>query len=160
MKSKPLLITIIVILVLLNVATLAFMWHQQFNRPRSAKVVDPTLFLAKRLDFDQQQRHALRSIRGQFREEMGRLEMEDRRLHHRFFDLVLQRPVDSLLVQQLADSIVHLRREMELRTHRHFVEIFDLLDIHQKERFDTVLHEALRAALPPPPPPPPALPRK
>ncbi len=155
MKSKAFLITIIVVLVLLNIATLSFMWYQRIGNPRPGKVVDPVLFLAKRLDFNQHQRHAFRELRIRFKAEMEPLEMEDRRLHHRFFDLVLRSPYDSMEVQRLADSIVILRREIELRTHRHFVEIHDLLDERQRERFDTVFHEALRAALPPPPPPPP-----
>lgn len=155
MKSKAFLIGVIVVLVLLNLGTLTFMWINRPNRPFRGKVIDPVMYLAKRLNLDNSQKTTFGQMRTGYRGAMSILEIRDRDLHKRFFDLVLLTVADSVIAQNLADSIADTRMRMELLTLNHFTGLRKLLNEDQLADFDTLFFDALRMAMPPPPPPPP-----
>jgi hypothetical protein len=118
------------------------------------KVIDPTLFMAKRLNLNQEQRATFRHLRIRFRARMDILEQLDRSLHNRFFNLGMLTTADSSQAFLLADSIAIVRREMEILTLGHFTILRQQLDDRQQRKFDTLFYDALKAVLPPPPPPP------
>ncbi len=155
MKSKAFLIGVIVVLVLLNLGTLTFMWINRPHKPHQGKVIDPVMYLAKKLHLDDSQRAAFGQMRIVYRAGMSVLEHRDRNLHKKFFDQVLITEADSAIAQTLADSIAATRMKMELLTLNHFTELRKLLHEKQRQNFDSLFFDALRVALPPPPPPPP-----
>jgi hypothetical protein len=86
-------------------------------------------------------------------QQLRHIQAEDRRLHERFFNLSLSETQDTLQLNHSLDSILILRKKMELLIFNHFNTLNSLLDEKQKELFRTNFKHSLDKVLPPPTPP-------
>ena len=153
---------IIIILVLLNLGTLTLLW---FGRSRTEHAQDPgesAKFLIHELTLTPGQQDEFGKLRDEHRQRLAILQERDRRLHDRFFEAIFLPAPDTLAAIILSDSIAAVRRQMELLTFDHFMQLRLLLNEEQKNKFHGVFRQALEHAmplpdppLPPPPPPPP-----
>ncbi|HTN45731.1 MAG TPA: hypothetical protein VL098_05235 [Flavipsychrobacter sp.] len=50
---------------------------------------------------------------------------------------------DSLMVQQMSDSIGYCQRELEVLTFYHFRELRSICNPKQQQRFNEVIHDAI-----------------
>jgi Spy/CpxP family protein refolding chaperone len=149
---------VIVILVLLNLGAIAFLL---FNRPRQEKTPvqgQAAEFLIKELTLTPMQQDEFGKLRYGHQEKLLILQEQDRKLHDRFFEALFLPALDTLEVKNLSDSMADLRRQMELLTFEHFMQLRQLLTEDQKMKFHRVFRQALERVMPPPAPPAPPLP--
>ena len=150
---------IIIILVVMNLGTLAFLW---FGRPRPEPIrnrVPATEFLIHELTLSPIQQDKFGDLRDEQRQKLQLLQEQDRKLHNLFFDALFDPAPDTAAARGLADSIARTRQQMEMVTFEHFLKLRQLLTEEQKVKFHRVFRQALDQVLPPPLPPPPPPPQ-
>ncbi len=146
---------LIAILVLINIGTPSFLW---FGRPDSQALnqqkesIEP---FVRGLHLSPQQIIQFKSFRDDHLTQLYLLRMEDRRLHELFYDALFLPIPDTIAANRLADSLVLVRKKMELLTFSHFQQIQQILNNDQKTKFRTIFRGAVEQVMPPPPPPPP-----
>ncbi|MCX6287186.1 MAG: periplasmic heavy metal sensor [Bacteroidetes bacterium] len=163
MKNARLYKIIIIVLVALNLATLAFMWFNRPGRERSGERQGAAAnFLIKELKLTAEQQKEYMQLRQEHRELLNKLSEQDRVLHTHFFDLLRKEVPDTATVHLFANLITTNRKQMEIVTYDHFARISKMLTPDQQKKFNLVLQDVLLMVLPPPPPPsnvpPPPLP--
>ncbi|MCX6306780.1 MAG: Spy/CpxP family protein refolding chaperone [Bacteroidetes bacterium] len=144
----------IIILVMVNLGTLAFLW---FGRPRPGQMPvsgEAAEYLIDELKLTPGQQDQFGKLRKEHRGKLSLLQAEDRRLHDLFFESLFLIPADTLTVNVLADSMAGLRRQMELLTFEHFRQLRLLLTEEQSRKFHQVFNQALERVMPLPPMPP------
>jgi hypothetical protein len=154
MKTTRLYQLIILVLVILNLGTLAFIWFGARPRENAARPGAAAELLIRELGLTDSQQQQYQLLRQQHRNTMARLSAVDRSLHNRFFDLLMIEPADTTRADLAADSIAANRKVMEMVTYDHFYKVMLMLTPGQKEKFRSILHEVIRLVLPPPPPRP------
>jgi Spy/CpxP family protein refolding chaperone len=60
--------------------------------------------------------------------------------------------IDTVKVNELADSIVSIQKQIELVTFYHFQKVRAICTAEQQQKFDEVIDEAIRMLGPKPPP--------
>ena len=147
--------TVIIILVILNLGTLVFLWLGRPGMQSNQSRREPSEFLIRELRLTPGQKEQFGKLRHNHLEQLQLLRNEDRKLHDSFFDALFLPVPDTLKASFLADSLIMIRKEMEMLTFRHFLELQKFLNDHQKTRFRKVFRNALDQVMPPPPPVPP-----
>ncbi|MEI6886400.1 MAG: hypothetical protein WCO02_18060 [Bacteroidota bacterium] len=160
MKNTTIYKVVIILLIALNLATLAFMWFNRPGRERQGAKDQAANFLIRELGMNQDQQAQYQKLRQEHRAKLNVLNERDKVLHKHFFDLLLQGTADSVSLEAMASAIAANRKEMELVTYEHFDLIKKILTPVQQQKFDSIFQDVLRMVLPPPslppPPPPPA----
>jgi hypothetical protein len=153
MKIERFYKAVILVLLLINIGTLAFMW---FHRPGRGKMIvmeGPAgrpfapMMLKRELGFSDDQMKQYQSLRLEHREAMKAITMRDREIHKRFFNLALTKPADAPEVKATVDSIAAIRKEMEMITYSHFAKMVGLLTPEQKKNFGPVYERLLHSIL-------------
>lgn len=152
-NTRFLKITIIVLL-LVNIATLIFMLtghkrHEGHIPPPPHGRAGAFEFLTQELKLDEAQIKQFDEMRKQHHENVRNVQEKSRDLHHRFFDLLATS--DSAGAVQLADSMAQIQKQIELLTFGHFKQVRDICKPDQQKKFDAVINEALRMMAPKPP---------
>ncbi len=158
MKITRLYQVVIILLVAMNLATMAFMWFNRPGRERPGDKAQAAAFLTRELNLNPAQQDQYQKLRQEHRAKLNVLNERDRVLHKRFFDLLSLETADSISVEALASALAANRKEMELVTYEHFDMIKKLLNPDQQMKFDSIFQDVIQMVLPPPPPPPAALP--
>jgi Spy/CpxP family protein refolding chaperone len=155
MDSNRFLKIVIVVLLIINIGTLGFMWvqHGHIGPPPPRGGEDVALFLTHELMFSKDQEKQFELLRTAHHEGVEQIQHGGRSLHDRFFDLIQQPTPDTLLVQQMADSIAAIQKEIELLTFHHFQKVRAICTPEQQKKFDEIIDEALRMMAPRPPGP-------
>jgi len=154
MNNTRILKIVIIVLILINLGTLAFMW---FNRPgagTSDRHPVAAGFLVKELELSGSQRKEYFQLRRDHRLTLNNLQEQDKALHNRFFEQLFSEAPDMKSVHDLADSIAENRRKMEMITYDHFRQVKQMLTPAQQKKFQKIFDQVIRMVLPPPPPPP------
>jgi len=147
MQREKFLKRIIALLVLINIATLAFMWMQQDKQqPRGEGALE---YLTKELKLSDAQQQQFKALRDEHRASHKTLRKKRKKLHDDFFDAL--KGNDSLLVDRLADSIAAFQKVQELSTFYHFKKIRAICREEQKKKFDELIKETMMKMAPPPP---------
>ena len=148
MNSKTkFLYFIIIVLLLMNAGTIAFMFLH--HPPNSQQEV--SRWLTEQLKLSETQRQQYQALREEHKQNMEAIHKQDRNLHDRYFDLLHGENIDSILVNQLADSIAINRKQTELTTFYDFKKIRSICNAEQQKKFDEIIGEALRMMGPRPP---------
>ena len=159
MKNAKIYKLIIAVLVVLNLATLAFMW---FNRPGREGLGrhegEAASFLVKELGLSAEQQKEYQQLRQEHREILNQLTEQDKVLHQQFFELLLMEVPDTAKVHLFANVIAMNRNQMELVTYDHFSRINKIPTPDQQKKFKLIFKDVLKMVLPPPLPPSPPLP--
>ena len=155
MKDVKIYKVIIIVLVVLNLCTLAFIWFNRPGRDRPGRRQgEAAFFLIKELGLTVEQRKVFGQMRQEHRARLEMLSLHDTDLHNRFFDLLSQEKPDMAAVEALADSIAANRKKMEVLTFEHFSRVNGILNPEQKKKFSLIFKDVLKMVLPPPVPPP------
>jgi hypothetical protein len=101
------------------------------------------------------QKEQFGNLRHNHLEQLQLLRNEDQKLHDSIFDALFLPVPDTLKANLLADSLMLIRKEVEMLTFRHFLELQKFLNDNQKTRFRKIFRNALDQVMPPPPPGPP-----
>jgi Spy/CpxP family protein refolding chaperone len=156
---------LVIILVIINLGSLAVLWSFWFReRPERDKSGRPEEIF-KALNLDKEQRDLLRAQRQEHIYRLRQLQAHDKKLHEEFFSGIFNEKPDSTTIERMLDSILNLRREMEMLTFNHFRDMHEALDPEQRQIFRKNFRKTLDRVMPPqrpahrlpdPPPPPPA----
>jgi len=154
MDNSKFLKIVIVVLLIINIGTLAFMWT---NKPSKMPLPpherqDVFEFLTHELKFNDEQRNQYDQLRKEHHSEVEAIQKRGRSNHDHFFALLQNKSADSTLVSQLADSISINQKQIELVTFYHFQKVRAICNSEQQKKFDEVIGEALHKMFPKPPP--------
>ena len=152
MDNAKFLKTVIIILLLINIGTLAFMW-MQYPRHGMPPPHPPEIgkYLMHELQFTEVQKNQYEELRDEHRHMMDGLREKSKDFHDVFFELLGNNPIDSNKVTQLADSITAIQKEIEISTFYHFQKVRMICSPAQQNKFDDVIKDALRMMAPRPP---------
>lgn len=144
----------VVLLLLLNIATLAYLFYTRKDTERPGppgRVVADFIIQQLQLDATQQEKFAELSDRHQgiLRE----VHKADRDLHDIYFNLLKTDHPDTKRADSVSMLIADQRSLMEMATFVHFQELRKLCRDDQKKRFDATIDEIARRMGPKRPPP-------
>lgn len=159
MESNRFLKITIVVLLLVNIATLTFMWtgrghHEGHMPPPPPHAPGPPAafeFLTHELNLDEAQIKQFDALRKEHHECAELIQEKSHKMHHRFFDLLGNSAADSALSVQLADSMALFQKQMEMLTFNHFKKVRAICKPEQQKKFDEVINGALEMMAPKPP---------
>ena len=140
MNNVKFLKSILLVLLLVNVATISFLWFTKPPKPNpqgSAKG-----FFAHELSFSAKQGQQFEALQTAFQEQRESLRQSNRETHDAFFDLLQNPKVDSATVKKAADEIIKIKEKEELAVFYHFQKVRSLCDASQKQKFDKIVKEA------------------
>lgn len=152
MDNSKFLKRVIVALLLVNIATLSFMWSAHFRNGRPERGHRGTFtFLTEELKLDDNQQEQYVQLRNQHREAVEELQEKSKELHDSLFGLLSTSAVDFTIANQIASAIADNQKQLELFTFSHFQKVRAICNPQQQKRFDEVISDALRMMAPKPP---------
>ena len=157
--KKRLLFWGIILLVIMNVSSLATVWYQQHSVPFPPTPDRPppqrtNQFLLRELDLTDAQAEEFAELQRQHFDKTRRIHDAIRDLKNEFFaELSVEFP-DTLHANRIAGEIGAKQTELELATFYHFLELKSKISPSQKEKFDGLIQDLLRSMGPKPKPPP------
>jgi protein CpxP len=163
MKNTRFLKAGLVVMVLLNIITIAFLWmgnpsHGEGPRgPHGPHDDGPFQFLCDRLHLDSKQVTDYEKLRDEHHNAIEKYQDHSHELRNRFFALLQSANADSATIKQYADSIAMDQQQIELITFYHFKKLRAICTPEQQKTFDEVIGDALKMMSGPqhgPPPPP------
>ncbi len=140
----------IAVLLLLNIATLTFLWT---HRPPPPGSRGPFMFLVKATDMDDAQQAAYRQLRDAHRSKVEAFQKQNSQIRGQLIDLLAQKDENDPAVQQLVDSIGVVKRQEELLMFEHFRRVREICRPDQQVKFDAAIGEAIQSMAPPGRPP-------
>lgn len=143
MNNTKFLKVVILLLLLINISTLAFLW---LNRPQRKDNIGD--FFAKELQFTPQQKEQFASLRDEHRNQVQALRKSNRELHDAYFDLLKNPTVDSVAIKKAISELLKIRAKEELETFNHFQKVRGICDETQKKKFDEIIKDAARMLAP------------
>ncbi len=156
----------IILLVVMNLSSLATVWWQKHMRPgpppggmdepRRARHI-----LKKELGLTDSQSKQFERIQHQHRRNSEEIHENMKNLKHDLFAQLAVDSIDEDKIEQLTLKIGQAQSELEVLTFRHFLELKNLCNDEQQKRLSSLISELLPGRRPPPPlrrpggPPPP-----
>lgn len=151
METARFLKIVIIALLLINTATLAFMWMQ--NRPGGPIPPRESVFdfLTRELKLDEEQRRQYEALRDEHHAMVEELQHTSRQLHQQYFSQLHGAKTDSATILDMAENMAGIQKQIDLITFYHFQKVRTICRPEQQKRFDVVIEEALRMMAPRPP---------
>ncbi len=150
-NTRFLKITIIVLLVV-NIATLVFMWTGRNGGPRPPHGGGPPRiaeYLTEELKLSEEQQKQFKELRDSNHERIQEINEKNGKLHKAYFEMLGASPVDMNKVSLIADSMSAYTKQIELLTFEHFQKVRGMCDPTQQKKFDLIIQDALRMMAPP-----------
>lgn len=144
---------LVIILVILNIGTLVTIWLGRMKEPRFPGRKMEGEPLLREMQLTPHQSKEFREQRRYHVSQLREMQSRERNQHERFFDLVFSDQQDSVQALLMIDSLLQIRKKMEMMTYRHFKDIQQMLDPKQKEIFRKNFNRHFNQVLPPPEPP-------
>lgn len=155
MDRTKFLIGLVIVLLLINAGTLAYLFvakqSEQNQIPPAHKTGEPSAFIIKTLKFTPEQEKQFTVLKDAHRSQMDKLHDSIRIVRNQYFDKLKTDVVDTASVNQLNQTIAGIQGKMHQLTFEHFTEVRKICSAEQKELFDEFIDEILRAMAPPPP---------
>ncbi len=143
MDKTKVLITIVIVLLVLNSATLVFLWLQHppmaIIGQRTAR--DPGEVLSRELGFSQQQQQQFNVLRDAHHAQMVVYGDSLKHLKDSLFVLLLNR--DSIHAKSLFPAIGGVHQMIEQVTYDHFQQVRSMLTPEQRQKYDPMLRNAV-----------------
>lgn len=152
MENTRFLKITIIILLLINIATLVFMWssrgrHDDHRLPHNPNGIAD--YLTHELGLDENQQKQFKELRDSNHELIMEINDKNGKLHRRYFDLLGTTPIDTIKVAAIADSMSQYTKRIELLTFNHFRKVREICNPQQQQKFDLIIQDALRMMAPP-----------
>lgn len=139
---------IIVVLLSINIATLAFMWYSNGRHGRNPRHQDIGAFLSEELHFSEAQQNQFDILKHDHQDKVKDLRDKNRAFHDHFFDMLAKNVSDSIQLNNALDSIVTTQKQIEMVTFYHFKAVRAICTSAQQKKFDEVIDDALRMMSP------------
>jgi Spy/CpxP family protein refolding chaperone len=158
----------ILILVILNLALLATIWYPRLI-PAKKEAVEPTKqdkqnrvksserlvrFLERELNFTREQGDKFLQLREEHFQKTDQLRRQIDDLRKKMMDHLLETEPGTAEVEKLAVEMGQKMSEHEKVVFYHFIELMEICDAEQKQKYRTLLREILHRLAPPKRPPP------
>ena len=152
MAEKTFFKTVIIVLVLINMGTLAYVWLAN-KPPRDDRKdnEDVVSFLSKELNLDNTQKNKLATLHDDYQHKMRDVHEHLRTLHGPFFNLLRTSSLDTVQVNTVIDSLTVYHKQMEWLTFQQFKDIRSICNPAQQQKFDDIVDETMRFLAPGPP---------
>lgn len=144
------------LLLLINVATLGFIWYTSFKLRVEPPLNPPrpdssNSFLADELRFTGEQAQKFESLKKEHRQGVQNIMLQTKGLKDQLFDCI--KTGDDVKAKELAQKLSENNKAMELLTYEHFKEVRKICSDEQKVKFDKILIELVRGLEAQSPPP-------
>jgi periplasmic protein CpxP/Spy len=149
MEQNRFLKVIVVLLIVINAGTLAFMWSKKPHRPPHPELGE---YLMRELNFTPGQRKQFEVLKRDHIKLAAPWRIKNRELHQSFYLLVDENPSDTVIINALLDSISYQQRKIENSMFYHIKDVRALCTPEQAEKFDDVIKGAIQLMGPPPHP--------
>ncbi len=158
-KIKSLYI-LVGVLVLINTATLGFMWYTKARTEQDVRPPRPesrNSFLVDELGLTGEQLNRFDTLKKKHHKEVLKITQQTKELKDGLFECI--KTGDDAKAKEFAGRLAENNKAMELLTYEHFKEVRGICNEEQKVKFDRILIELVRgleAQSPPPlnaPPP-------
>lgn len=140
MKKNTILYLLIIVLAVANVFFLA----HHLGRPMERKGGTPGDFVARELQFNDEQMQRFKVLNDQHETEMRSITDDIRRLKGSLFTKISEAHVDGATVDSIASAIGGHEAMRDAKTYHHFRAIQKLCNDKQKERFNDIVKKALK----------------
>lgn len=151
--NKTTLLTVAVVgLLLLNAGLLVFMFTKRppMGPPRGEGRGSAAEVIIEKLKLDDKQQLQFAELRKQHRDQMEKIQGEDRELHRTYFDLLKQDNPNHTQADSLATLIGEHNKQIQQVTFNHFEQLRKICNAEQKQLFDATIDEIIRMMMPPP----------
>jgi periplasmic protein CpxP/Spy len=139
------LIIAIVLLLLINTATIALLWSgKDGGKPPGPGGEAAAEFIIRETKMDDAQRQQYRQLVQQHRDAAEELRREMGRSKENFFELLRQTNVADSVLRAASAKANEKSQELDMLTFRHFAEVRKLLRPDQQQTFDDIIKDALR----------------
>jgi protein CpxP len=139
------LIIAIVLLLLINIATIALLWSGKDDGRRPGPGGEAAAeFIIRETNMDDAQRQQYRQLVQQHRDAAEQIRREMGRSKENFFELLRQTNVPDSVLHSASAKANERSQELDILTFRHFAEVRKILRPQQQETFDHIIQEALR----------------
>lgn len=153
MDRTKFLTVLVIVLLLINVGTLAYLFilkqDRQSQMPPMRQKGEPSEFIIKTLKFTPEQEEKFMVLRDDHRKQMKAINDSLKQVREEYFDALKSDSYDTLRNAQLNERIAHLEGKKHQITFDHFVLVRKLCTTEQQELFDGFIDEILRAMAPP-----------
>jgi Spy/CpxP family protein refolding chaperone len=148
-KNK-IIVTLVVLLLLANTATLVGYWALRFRDHRASTQphVQPSQYLIESLGMDKVQQEKYLALVKEHQDASHALRNEIRTSKEKLFQLLNKSETPDSLVEQAAGEAGRSMQALDLLTFRHFREVRKICTPRQQETFDQVIHEMLEMMSP------------
>ena len=137
-------IALVVILLLVNITTLAFLWFQYKRHavpPQGASTKD---FIIREVGLTAKQQLQYDSLRKLHHKAISTLNTDDRRLHDQMFEYIGASNIDTIMLDSMALQMSQVEVKKQKITLYHFRELRKILTSEQQAKFDKILSEAIK----------------
>ena len=139
MKKNTLLYILVAFLVVMN----GFFMIKIFG-DKPPRNPNPGKFIAKELRFDEAQMKGFNKMNDMHHNEMRKISREVKELKDQLFAEISEITVNEDKVNDLARRIGEKERQKDLKTFYHFKEVQKICTEDQRERFNTIVQQALK----------------
>ncbi len=154
-KNKWLMIAVLLLLAA-NMATLAVFWINKEKKPSPLKGGGAAAdFIIREVGFDSQQQRQYRELIKEHRRGAEQIRRQIHDAKNQFFELLQQPSVSDSVKKAAAIAANEGAMQLDLQTFDHFRKVRELCRPDQQQKFDRIIHNALRMMAAPPPGGPP-----
>lgn len=153
------LIITIIILVILNIGTLALLWQNNelgFGKGQRPLHPEPTRngedYLKQELNLSASQVASFHQLRAAHFEAMKAISQRERKEMETFFDAMTGVDSNEIAAHAAAERVGDLRTEREMTLYAHFQDLKSVCDEKQQERLSEIFHDFMRKNKPKHPP--------
>ena len=147
---------IIIVLLLLNSATLAFMWlhrpgpppHMEFqhdpNMTQGRNEPRPGEFLIHELNLNDSQLTDFIKLRDEHQSATIKIEQDIKNNKDEMFKMLGSAQTDSSKLNQITDNLAKDQKQIEMALYNHFSKVRSLCDDSQKKKFDNIIGDVMK----------------
>jgi protein CpxP len=152
----------IIILLVLNVFTLAFFWLVKAGpiKPLPPQVQSPAAihgsnYLVEQLDLSAAQQNQYEQLVKEHQQQVRSIRDSVRIAKDHFFSLLNNNTISEEQIKDQAASSCEYQERLDLVTFDHFKKVKAICTPAQQVKFEKIIQRVIRQMAPPPPPPPP-----
>ena len=136
---------LVVVLLLLNIATIAGVWVRlDPGKFRHEPPQGPKEFIISRLGFDDEQATAFEVLRREHFDTMETLRNQIRQEKEEMYDQLKSNATDTASAYHHLSNVIALEERAEKITFEHFRKVRALCDEEQKKHFDAIISQVIK----------------
>ena len=152
--NKQWIIGVVVVLMLLNVASIGFFWFKNGPKNEDHKLHEKlTDFVVHELSLDSSQQIRYQQLLKAHHEEMRAEDKLLRKAKDELFEHLNEEKYDSISVQKAADVVGKEEAKLNLITLHHFLQLKAICNKEQQQKLESLLKDILHRMRNSPPPP-------